>query len=233
MHLHLYCLPFAGGSSYGYKGLELAATKHGIKVLPLELPGRGRRINEKLLNSIEEMAEDTLSQLIINLKDPYAIFGHSMGTLIGYVLTKKILMKGLTPPVHLFFSGSGGPSVPNAHSKLHLKSKADFLAGIREFGGSPAEVLENPELMLFFEPILRADFRATETFAYYPSEPFNIPITCMIGLSEQTTHMEALAWRKETVAGLDILDFPGNHFFIFDHFQQIADIINRKLQQTI
>lgn len=72
-----------------------------------------------------------------------------------------------------------------------------------------------------FEPILRADFTATENFRYRQTAPFDIPITCMIGLEERTTKDEAMAWANETTAALEVIEYTGNHFFMFQHLREI------------
>ncbi|HYC27772.1 MAG TPA: thioesterase domain-containing protein, partial [Chitinophagaceae bacterium] len=103
--INIYCLPFAGGSQLSYSPFVQYESEH-IQFLPLELPGRGARWREPLLTDIHEMTNDAFEQIKNGLTDPYAIYGHSMGSLIGYLLTKKILAHNLPAQLHLFFSGA-------------------------------------------------------------------------------------------------------------------------------
>ena len=41
----LFCLPFSGASAYSYKPFADHAPS-GLRLIPLELPGRGRRLRE-------------------------------------------------------------------------------------------------------------------------------------------------------------------------------------------
>ncbi len=101
----LYCLPYAGGHSLSYRDFQ-ANVAENILIKPLELPGRGKRIKEPLLTNLETMVDDLFQQIQNELNDkPYAIYGHSMGTLLGYLLTKRILNAGKPAPLHLFVSG--------------------------------------------------------------------------------------------------------------------------------
>jgi surfactin synthase thioesterase subunit len=232
-HLNIFCLPFAGGSSYSYKGFQDLFLPSNLKIKPIELPGRGRRMNESLLFSIDEMADDVWKSISGSIHEPYAIYGHSMGTLIGYELTKKIIKYDAPKPIHLFFSGAGGPSVRNNEEQLHRLPRKEFINAIRKFGGSTDEILKEDSIMDVFEPILRADFVATENFEYKQAALFDIPITCLIGLQERTTKDDAMAWKKETTGALEVIEYPGNHFFIFEHLREIFAVFQDALAFSV
>ncbi len=232
LKVNLFCLPFAGGSSYSYDGYKKSAPPD-INVIPIEIPGRGTRFKEKLLTDIHKITDDIFNQVKEHLQHPYAIYGHSMGSLLGYLLTKKISYEQLPLPKHLFFTGCNGPSVIENEPPRHLLPKDQFISKLKEIGGSPDEILEDDELMRFFEPILRADFQATDTYSYVESTPFEVSITCMIGLKEKTTDEKVQTWQKETTKRLDIKRFPGNHFFIFNYEREILKIIKSKLYPVL
>ena len=232
--VRLFCLPFAGGSCYSYRDLK-ACTADFIDVIFIELPGRGKRVIEALLTSMDNIVDDVFHQVEVGLHDPYAVYGHSMGACLGYLLVKRIIREKLPEPVHLFFSGSEAPSVEKKAEERdrHLLPKDDFIGLLRELGGCPRGVLEDDELMDFFEPIIRADLQANDTYEYRETRPFDIPLTLMRGSDEKMTDEEVLKWQQETVAQLEVRQFPGGHFFIFDHFPEIGRMISRTLEQTI
>lgn len=228
MKITLFCFPFAGGTSYSYS----AFTKYGsdiLNIVSINLPGRGNRMRERLLKNIDEIVEDVWQQIRKDLFKPYAIYGHSMGTLIGYLITKKIIRENYPLPLHLFFTGCGGPYYQNIKTDTHLLPRNEFIRRLKDMGGSPNEILENDALMDFFEPIIRADFEAIENYTYQETSAFSILITCMIGTEEETTYDHALGWQKETTGPLKILQFQGDHFFIFDHIEKIMQTIENDL----
>lgn len=230
--INLYCLPFAGGSKYSYKDYVSAAPDF-INVVPIELPGRGSRYKEPLLTDAAGMVDDVYGQIKDMLGTPYAIYGHSMGAVLGYLLARRILEEGMNPPEHLFLTGCRGPSVQRKDPLRHLLSKEEFIQELKNLGGCPDEILNDDDLMNFFEPILRADFQAVETLDYRPQEPIHIPINVMTGISERTTYQEAMEWQKETTAKVEGHRFPGKHFFIFNYPKEILEIIARKLTLKI
>ena len=68
----VYCLPFAGGSKYSYRGYVKSAPPF-LNIVPLEIPGRGARSNEKAMTRLELVAEDIFNQIKNDLDKPYAI----------------------------------------------------------------------------------------------------------------------------------------------------------------
>jgi surfactin synthase thioesterase subunit len=227
--INVFCLPFAGGSKYSYRGYTLSAPP-SLNIIPLEIPGRGARSGEALLSNLELVAGDIFDQIKNNLHTPYVIYGHSMGGLLGYLVTKKIIQNKLAQPLHLFFTGCGGPSIKHRDLVDHTLPKKEFYSGIRELGGSTDEVLNDVNLMDFFEPILRADFEAVATFQYKPGEPFQIPISIVLGLNEKVKYEEGMAWQRETTELIEVTHLPGNHFFIFNHEATILGMLCDKLQ---
>ena len=124
--IHLFCLPFSGGNSYSYRKLEQYKADF-INIIALELPGHGKRMKEALLKDIAEMAEDVFEQMKNSLSEPYAIYGHSMGATLGYIVSQKIVQQEMNPPLHLFVSGHQGPLVENKREELHVLPKEEFI----------------------------------------------------------------------------------------------------------
>src|SRR5688572_2684772 len=106
----LFTIPFAGGNSFSYNRFH----PHYPDVLDirhLELPGRGTRHFEPLINNIDSLVDDMYGSIKNHLEGPYILFGHSMGSIIAYLLVRKITDNRKRMPLHLFVSGRKAPSV--------------------------------------------------------------------------------------------------------------------------
>ena len=223
--VRLFCLPFAGGSYYSYFPLEKHMDSR-VRLTPIDLPGHGRRMREPLLGDLNDMCADLYDQIRDQLNTPYALLGHSMGATLGYLLAQKIMDRGAPRPVHLFASGRQGPPVPSRQQDIHLLPEPDFIAHLQLYGGIQDAVLRDRELLDLFEPILRADFKALGNYTYREEPPLAVPITVFLGTSDTTTHEEALTWQAVTRTPMRMHRFPGHHFFIFDHLQDIGRMIS-------
>ncbi len=225
--MNLFCIPFAGGSTYSYKGLS-DKLHSSVHVTTLELPGHGLRFSEPLLSDSCAMVDDLYNQLKAELQEPYALYGHSLGSLLAFLLTRRAAVQCLPKPLYLFLSGCDAPSVLPSQIR-HLLPKNEFRDVIRRFGGCTPEVLNNEELMEIFEPILRADFKAYETYIHRAGAKLDVPIVIMIGDEEDLDREDVLKWQAETGREISIETFPGDHFFIYRHWDAIARLISRDL----
>jgi len=228
--IKLFCLPYAGGSAtVYYKWKESLDAR--IELMPVETSGRGRRINEPRYDSMSDCIKDILEIIGIEiLNGKYALYGHSMGALIVCELMNVIHKSGLEMPVHVFLSGSSPPHIKNIKKISHLPD-SEFIMEIMKFGGTPKDICENKELMDFFIPILRSDYKLIEEYQNdRVHNKWDVPISVMIGLNDESVPLDsAPEWAGYTSKECNIHTFPGGHFFIHDFFKDIVAIINNTL----
>lgn len=229
--MKLFLFPFAGGSAYSYRGIERFLAP-GISVVPLEPPGRGKRLDEPCLDSLDLMIDDLLRVIAKSLDGPFAFFGHSMGASLAHLLARRLMANALPVPRWLFISGREAPSVKKPEVPIYTLPREEFFKELRELGGCPPEILDHPELMEFYEPILKSDFKAVETHAHLQGPRLNVPITVMIADQDDVSMEEARLWQQETSKELSVVCFPGDHFFIFRHWREIGKAISSSLLGT-
>jgi surfactin synthase thioesterase subunit len=226
--INLYCIPYSGGNFNSYAGFRKYLPAH-IEMINLELPGRGKRISEPLLYNIEEMVSDLFGQIKDNLHRPYAIYGHSLGALLGFILCRYIHAKNIYLPERLFVSGQTAPALIKSDN-THLLPDNDFKKTLRDMGGTPDEILDDRGFMEFFFPVIRADFESISNYNYEPGNvPLDVPITIMLGYGEEIADKDNERWQEETVKSISIHKYPGGHFFIFDNMKEICGLITDKL----
>ncbi len=228
MSVNLVLLPFAGGHSYSYRPL-VEALPAGLRALTPEPPGRGLRMSAPRLTNLAALADDLVRELAPELNAPWLLFGHSMGGLTALLLARRLRALGLRPPEHLVVSGVEGPSIYGGKKQRHLLPREDFRQEIRELGGSPKEILDDDEFFQFFEPILRGDFQALETFVYQPEPPLDLTISVLLGQDDDVSRERAQAWQVESSRPLEVQVWPGNHFFIFSQAPALGRFLAEKV----
>ena len=88
----------------------------------------------------------------------------------------------------------------------------------------PEELNNHAELIEYFTPILKTDFRCIENYKYDKNTPkLSIPIDVFYGSDEDITRIKAEAWQEETIANVNVTELEGNHFFIFDQKDFFAE----------
>jgi len=229
--LRLFCFPYAGGGATIYRGWGSLLPPE-IQLCAVHLPGRGNRFGETPVSSSGALVELLASDLAPYFDLPFAFFGHSMGALVGFELTRHLRERGMALPEHLMVSGRRAPQRPGEKRPLHDLPEDEFMAELRNLDGTPEEILQHPELMELFAPILRADFQLCETYSFVPGEPLDVPISAFGGLEDRDVGRDdLLAWKEHTRGGFRLRMFPGGHFFLHAARQGLVHAVAEDLMR--
>ena len=213
--VRLVCFPYAGGGASVYRSWSAALP--AFDVCAVEPPGRETRFSDPLPRSIPEVVNGTLAALASLPPLPLVLYGHSLGARMAHVTALALGARG-TPPLRLVVGGARGPSVPPREEPKHTLDDAAFTEKLREYEGTPAEVLENAELMELILPVLRADFALAELHPRGGTPVLGCPIVALGGADDAEVTAEDLdAWGRETTGPFARHILPGNHFFLAAH----------------
>lgn len=207
----LYCLPYAGAGASVYRDWRGRLT--GVEVVPVHLPGRNGRIQERPYTDAGALVADLARAMEPRLHRPFAVFGHSMGALLAFELTRLLRGRGLPGPRVLFVSGAVAPQTRRA-PKAPATTR-DLILRIRDLGGPGLDALKNPELLRLALPWLRADFELVDTYVYREQPPLDCPIHAFCGSRDGQVRMaDVEGWLAQTSAGGTVRVLPGDHFFL-------------------
>jgi medium-chain acyl-[acyl-carrier-protein] hydrolase len=212
--LRLFCLPYAGGGASRYFRWA-ASFPPEIEVCPVLLPGREGRISEDPFTCMDDLVPALLEALAPELQCPFAIFGHSMGALIGFELARRLRRELGSAPVRLFASGHRAPQLLMSGPIYHGLPADEFAAQIRQFQDAREDAVWNQEYMELMLPTLRADFKLCETYAYKPELPLECPIRAFGGFRDRRVREPDLAaWAAQTKGAFSLRMFSGGHLFL-------------------
>lgn len=210
--MRLYCLPFAGGSAAVYHGW--AAELPGVDVRAVELPGRGSRRREAPARRLDPLVDALVETIVADSDgDPVALFGHSFGGMIAFEAARR-LQHGDHAPRMVFLSALAALHLPKSAAPISALPDGRFLAEIQRYGGTPADVLADPDLATLFLDALRADFEAFDSYRYRPEPALAVPVVVFGGTDDnQVRPVQVHAWR-DIVATVRVRLLPGGHFFL-------------------
>jgi medium-chain acyl-[acyl-carrier-protein] hydrolase len=210
----LFCFAHAGsGASFCRTwgdALPLAIDVHGV-----QLPGHENRLDEPLFTRLEPLVESLQDALAPYLVPPFAFFGHSMGALIAFELTRALQKRGGPAPAMLAVSGRCAPQLgPAAILPRHDASRAELLATLAHLSDDRMECAQHPELLDPWEPVVRADLELCETYEWKPGATLICPIAAFGGRADPHVTWEGLdAWHVHSTSWFSLDLFAGDHFF--------------------
>lgn len=231
--LRLFCFPFAGGSGEYYRSWQSELGDHAC-VCPVELPGRGSRSCEPFATSLIEVARQVGSHILSRIDGPFAFFGHSLGGMLG--IEVAMVLKDMGGPLPELFLTSGTPPPHSGMVHAPDPDSPDALLKelIRRFGGTPAEILDEPELAAFFLPIFRSDFRLAHTHVAQASDALDMTIAVLAGRNDPDTPEAAMRkWGELSLRPSRLHFFPGGHFFLEEQRLAVLQTVIRELRSVL
>ena len=244
--IRLICFPYAGGAATVYAPWVRGLSSE-IEFLSVQYPGRATRFKEAPITDLMTMAAHIAEVIAALDEKPLVLFGHSMGSRIAYEVALLLEKKYAVNVDKLIVSGGNVPhkgvdktSVVSRREQqrggapMHTLSDKDFCKELEFLQGTPESVLASDELMALLLPSLRADFELV--FHYNKprvAERLHCPITSFSSDKDSVVNPEAVAaWQDLTQAEYRALQFQGDHFFIHDEQQKVAQVLNAEVGQV-
>jgi surfactin synthase thioesterase subunit len=223
----LVCLPHAGGSASFFFPVSKALAP-GVDVLAVQYPGRQDRRHEKCVETIPELADALLPELLPYTDRPLALFGHSMGASLAFEVALRLEQKGVVPAA-VFPSGRRAPS-RHRDETVHLSDDDGLIAEMRSLSGTDSQLLGDEEILRMILPAIRSDYKAAETYRYTPGPRLAAPIHAHVGDNDpKATVEEVRAWGEHTTGDFDLQIYPGGHFYLNSHAPRVIAAISRVL----
>lgn len=219
----IVALPFGGGDRNGYRSVEVHLDA-GFRWVTPELPGHGSRADEPLMDDVRAMAKNVLTKLWDPPPaDPYVVFGHSMGAMIGYEMILELVRRDEPLPIFAYFTGCRPPNAVGRTEFADL-STSDFWREMAQYIGLSEAVMRNEKWKTAVEPLLRNDCRAMETYTgRSPEDKIPVPLYYRVGKEDALPAAESAEWERYSSVSADVVVVDGDHFFIHSRGKKVAD----------
>jgi medium-chain acyl-[acyl-carrier-protein] hydrolase len=229
----VFCFPHAAGNAAFYRPLRRLMPAN-IDLCPLELPGRAARLDEPPCNSMNALMEQLHYAIQPLMAVPFAFFGHSAGACMAYEAARRLRSVDGRIAAHLFVSARVSPNCgPADPAPACPRSDPDLLAILDRFGGTPAAIMQRPELIAALLPALRADLALAEGYVVDPGEHVACPITAFGGADDVFHSGSVQSWKNFTDGKFRTWIFPGGHFYFSGAEEALASEIAKDLHASV
>ncbi|MER7000165.1 thioesterase domain-containing protein [Streptomyces sp. NPDC000410] len=220
LRVHCFAHAGAGVSSFADWNRDLGP---GARTVPHLLPGRDARRREPRITEREALLAEMLGHFVQDGDAgpaPYLLYGHSLGALIAYTLTRALREAGLSAPALLVVGACPPPdaalALPDAcrapdEELLRLLGGAGALPG----GAKPGGLWHRLVMPVLRDDLVLADALRTAARVPSPAGPLDVPVLAVAGRGDALAPAgEVARWRHWTTGPFALRTVPGDHFFV-------------------
>lgn len=233
-NMQLFILPYAGGSTFTFRKLAERINKD-VDVIPVEYPGRGLRAKETLsTKSFESFFNDIVKYIYqYRIADiPFCLMGYSMGSILAYEL---LIQKKISGKIkHLFISAEIPPKDRALElQKLGPPTEDLILERVRGLGGLNERMMKDQRFKdIYIKPML-SDYRLLFDYSFCDYQRKIEVNTTFFYCEKDTPLSDIKKWSNLLDGTFDFHEFGNNHFFINQHYKEIAKVINYHLSRYL
>lgn len=230
--VRLFCFPHAGGGSVSFFPWNVLLGPE-IECVGVQYPGRGQRWSEPACLSLAELVEEIFSRWGELPEKAFAFYGHSFGGLVAFELARRLRRAGMAGAQWLFVGASRAPQLDLLHPPIHELPDDAFLDAMQtRYGGIPAAIRAEREMMELLLVPMRADLTAYERYRMEEDAPLAMPVTAFAGAEDFSVPASCMeGWSLQTEAAFELVVLPGGHFFPQSNLKSVTDGIRRRLLQ--
>src|SRR5262245_21392705 len=221
--VRLILVPDAGGSVSAFRDWDERLPT--VNVGCVQLPGRGDRLHERPVESVQEAARHIADDIGVGTGSPTVLFGHGLGALIAFETARRLQARHW-PMLALFVSGQGGPALGPLSPMVSDLPFDQLVVELRRRHVLPSELLSDPDAMRLVLHVIRADVAIAEEYRYEPAHPLGCPIVACDAPADPHASRSGLeAWKQETTARFSIHRFGGDRSYIHREREALTGLI--------
>lgn len=226
----VFCLPHAGGAASYYRAWQQEFDDEVAVFCPLELPGRGARLDEPLVTDGFALAQRIVTEVIDAAQaSSFLLLGHSFGALLAFLVTRQLERAGGQTPSALFVSAARPPSVLWQRACGDVESAQQAKTFLLAAAGTDAAMLEwvrpaslealTTDLAMFRPPTIPADARVMASVVAFAGGADRIAPPHLVRM-----------WSNHAESVFEFHEFRGGHFFINDHRAAISKLLRDRVR---
>ncbi|WP_067220268.1 thioesterase II family protein [Stappia indica] len=224
----LYVFHHAGGSRHSFAAWQSKFPAE-VALHRVQLPGR----TAETCNVLPKWAGALVPGLVRNFlasragsRRPFVFYGHSLGALIAFELTRFLRLIGEEMPAGLVVASRRAPHCELSHGELFSLPDDELVAALHRLGGVPAHMRGKEDWLRQVLPVIRADLQLSDIYRYAGQPPLDCPMLAVKGSDDPIMSLrELIEWSAHTTGSFTCGELPGAHFFDAEGTRRLETIL--------
>ncbi|MFJ5999404.1 thioesterase II family protein [Streptomyces sp. NPDC092370] len=187
-----------------------------------QLPGRGARRREPRATTRQTLLADLHDLFTPQPPGPYVLYGHSLGGLIAYTLTRALHAAGLPLPALLAVGACPPPGEPGELISCAEAPDHELTRVLEKFEAVPEDAVPGDLWHRLVLPVLRDDLKLAADLRAAARDPATggpvpVPLLAVGGSEDLLVPTETMrGWSAWSDGRFIHRTLPGGHFFVRD-----------------
>jgi surfactin synthase thioesterase subunit len=217
--------PHAGGAAAAYRPLATSMSRRGVDAYVMQYPQRADRLMHPAAETVEALATELFEAGDWHRVGPVRLFGHCMGAVVAFEFARVAERHGVDVS-ELWVSASQAPATVTASPPLPTTDR-EVLADMVDLGGTDPRLLADEDFVELLLRAVRADYEAFNRYSCAPDVRIHADIHVLGGSHDHRVDRDMLQrWDAHTENVFTLLMFDGGHFFINEHTDAVAELVN-------
>ncbi len=225
--IQLLILPFAGGNSASFNDVSHCLRTNIIPVT-VEYSGRLSRSKDRYITKYDEFLDDVVSY-VRERRDgkPWALLGYSLGSVLAFDIAGGELIDDMLE--HVFICARGDLKNRYISQRYAGLNDEDFARKIVGLGGFDERLMANKRFLDIYMKPVRSDYQVWGDYNFVDDGRKISCDTTVIYCEKDPLCSNVRAWDDFCAGKTDYYEMGENHFFVREHYAEMADIINSKI----
>ncbi|WP_068136335.1 type I polyketide synthase [Roseimaritima ulvae] len=197
-------------------------------MLAVQTPGRENRMDEAVVESVEELADQIVPMLTPLFDKPVVIWGHSYGGIVAREVIRRLRQREACTPFHFMVTGTVAPHLIHLWQKREVMLKAMVADNSPEYLVSLSRYVDDAEFLKSIIPLMRRDWPLLKNYRYQSDGPLSCPITAFAARQDDMVYTDEIReWSQHTRDPFELIEVDGDHWFLNRNHQLIAERLHQ------
>jgi surfactin synthase thioesterase subunit len=217
--------PHAGGAAAAYRELATSMAAKGVDAYVVQYPQRADRLTHPAAETVEDLAAGLFEAGDWDQVGPLRLFGHCMGAVVAFEFARIAQYRGVDVR-ELWVSASQAPATVADSPRLPTADR-EVLADMIDLGGTDPRLLADEDFVELLIRAVRADYQAFNRYSCAHDVRIDADIHVLGGSHDHRVDRDMLQrWETHTENAFTLLMFDGGHFYINEHTNAVAELVN-------